>query len=103
MKNDQERDANTNARHDSAPKPPPMVPRLRLIVIGHGATLLPLCPGAKSKWHRAAVVGVGDPRLGWLVASSSRRRNQRDDLALVSAVNAKVLRVHSDDTMFGVD
>ena len=64
MKNDQERDANTNAGHDLAPKPPPMVPRPPLIVIGHGATLLPLCPRAKSKWHRAAVAGVGDP--GWV-------------------------------------
>jgi len=37
------------------------------------------------------------------VASSSRRRNQRDDFALVSTVNAKVLGIDSDDTVFGVD
>jgi hypothetical protein len=41
--------------------------------------------------------------LGWPVASSSRRRNHRDDFALVSAVNAKVLRIDSDDTVFWIN
>jgi hypothetical protein len=31
--------------------------------------------------------------------SSSRRRNQRDNFAFVSTINAKVLRIHSDDTV----
>jgi hypothetical protein len=36
-------------------------------------------------------------------SSSPRRRNQRDDFALVSPVNAKVFDIHSDDTVFGIN
>jgi hypothetical protein len=52
-----------NTGDDTAPKAP-IAPHRRLIVIGHGAILLPVCRRAKSKWHRAAVAGVGDP--GWV-------------------------------------
>ena len=63
MKNDQERCAYSKANPYTAPKPP-MAPRLRLIILGHGATLLPVCLRAKRKRDRAAVAGVGDP--GWV-------------------------------------
>ena len=49
MKKDQQCDANNQAGDHATPKPP-VTPRLCLIVLGHGATLLPLCPRAKSKW-----------------------------------------------------
>jgi len=48
MKNDYERRAHGKADHHATPKPPG-VPRLRLIVFGHGASLLPRCRRAKSK------------------------------------------------------
>src|SRR6266498_2021126 len=35
--------------------------------------------------------------------SSPRRRNQRDNFALVSTINAKILDIHSDDTVLGID
>jgi hypothetical protein len=59
MKKDQQCDANKQAGDHATPKPP-VTPRLCLIVLGHGATLLPLCRRAKSKWHHAAVPGFGD-------------------------------------------
>ena len=46
MKNDQECDANKQAGYHATPKPP-VTPRLRLIVLGHGAILLPVCRRAK--------------------------------------------------------
>jgi hypothetical protein len=49
MKNDQECKANNQAGHHAAPKPPPVTPRLCLIVLGHRAILLPVWPGAKRK------------------------------------------------------
>jgi hypothetical protein len=48
MKKDQQCDANNQGGDHATPKPP-VTPRLCLIVLGHGATLLPLCLGAKSK------------------------------------------------------
>jgi hypothetical protein len=63
MNKDQQCNANNQAGDHATPKPP-VTPRLCLIVLGHGATLLPLCPRAKRKWHHAAVAGVGD--LGWI-------------------------------------
>jgi hypothetical protein len=48
MNKDQQSDKNKQAADHATPKPP-VTPRLCLIVLGHGATLLPLCPGAKSK------------------------------------------------------
>src|SRR5437764_10840888 len=64
MDKNQQNEADREANHHPPPKPP-LTPRC-LIVLGHGATLLPLRPGAKSKWHRPAVAGVGDPgRVGW--------------------------------------
>ena len=63
MKEQDECRAYNKADPHTAPKPP-MVPHLRLIVIGHRAILLPPCPGGKGKWHRPAVAGVGD--TGWV-------------------------------------
>jgi hypothetical protein len=60
MKNDHECCAYSKANPYTAPKPP-MVRRLRLIILGHGATLLPVCLRAKRKWHRAAVAGSVTP------------------------------------------
>jgi hypothetical protein len=48
MKNDQERDANNQAGDHATPNPP-VTPRLCLIVLGHGAILLPTRQRAKSK------------------------------------------------------
>jgi hypothetical protein len=42
MKKDQQYDANNQAGDHATPKPP-VTPLLCLIVLGHGATLLPLC------------------------------------------------------------
>ena len=63
MKKDQQCDAYKQAGDHATPKPP-VTPRLCLIVLGHGATLLLLCPRAKRKWLGAAVAGVG--ALGWI-------------------------------------
>jgi hypothetical protein len=49
MKNDQKRDANNQTGDHATPKPP-VTPRLCLIVLGHKATLLPVCRRAKRKW-----------------------------------------------------
>src|SRR5437764_11078491 len=49
MDKNQQNEADREANHHPPPKPP-LTPRC-LIVLGHGATLLPLRPGAKSKWH----------------------------------------------------
>ena len=54
MKKDQQCDANGQAGDHATPKPP-VTPRLCLIVLGHGATLLALCRRAKRKWLGAAV------------------------------------------------
>jgi hypothetical protein len=43
MKNDKECKANNEAGHQATPKPPPVTPRLCLIVLGHKAILLPVC------------------------------------------------------------
>jgi hypothetical protein len=40
--------------------------------------------------------------LGARHSSSARQRNQRNDFALVSPVNAKVLGIRSDDTVFWI-
>ena len=80
MKKDQQCDANSQAGDHATPKPP-VTPRLCLIVLGHGATLLPLCPRAKSKWRRAAVAGVGDP--GWLAGGVILKAEKSSDLALI--------------------
>ena len=48
MNKDQQCDANNQTGDHATPKPP-VTPRLCLIVLGHAATLLPLCPRAKSK------------------------------------------------------
>jgi hypothetical protein len=47
MKNDQECKANNQAGDHPAPKPPPVTPRLCLIVLGHRPILLPVCHRAK--------------------------------------------------------
>jgi hypothetical protein len=48
MKKDQQCDAKKQAGDHATPKPP-VTPRLCLIVLGHGATLLPLRYRAKRK------------------------------------------------------
>jgi hypothetical protein len=52
MKNDQERRAHSETSQYATPKPPLVMPRLCLIVFGHGATLLPLYLRAKGKCRR---------------------------------------------------
>src|SRR4029077_21234894 len=49
MKKDEQYDANKQDGGHATPKPL-VTPRLCLIVLGHGATLLPLCRRAKRKW-----------------------------------------------------
>ena len=101
MKNEQEHRTYSKANPHTAPKP--VTPRLCLIILGHRAILLPPRRRAKSKWGRAAVAGVGDP--GWVGWWHHPRCGEINGMnfALVSTVNAKILGIHSDNTVFRVD
>jgi hypothetical protein len=51
---------------------------------------------------KRAALDICENRPATRLHLSSRRRNQRDNFALVSPVNAKVLRIHSDDIVFWI-
>ncbi len=73
MKKDQQCDANNQAGDHATPKPP-VTPRLCLIVLGHGATLLPLCPRAKRKWLVRCTRSV--PGCSWRSRLENRTRTR---------------------------